>query len=394
MSGNILTRPLHDFLRWEAAGGIVMVLAAALAIAIANSPLRGLYEQALALPIGAGLGPLTLAKPLLLWINDGLMALFFLLVGLEVKREFAGGELATRSQAVLPAAAAVGGMAVPALLYAAVTWNTPTVAGWAIPAATDIAFALVVLQLVGTRAPMALKSLLTAIAIFDDLGAIVVIALFYTNGLAPVALALAVVAGAGLAALNLAGVRRLTPYLILGSVLWICVLKSGVHATLAGVVTALAIPLGKTTADGSDAPLERLEHALHPWVAFAILPLFGFANAGLSFTGMSLADLAEPLPLGILVGLLIGKPMGVFGAIWLAVYSGLASLPAGVVWRQILALAVICGIGFTMSLFIGSLAFPDPSMEAPLRLGVLAASLPAALAGFALLHGKMARWRI
>ncbi|HYD98067.1 MAG TPA: Na+/H+ antiporter NhaA [Alphaproteobacteria bacterium] len=385
-------RALREFLRLEAAGGLVMLAASAVALIVANSPLLAAYESFLALPVGITVGPLALNKTLLLFVNDALMAVFFLLVGLEIKREILEGELSTPALAALPGVAAIGGMAVPALIYVGVNWAHPeNLAGWAIPAATDIAFALVVLQLCGARVPLALKVLLTAIAVFDDLGAIVIIALFYTAQLSLPALALAAGAVAGLALLNLTGVRRVAPYVIVGVFLWVCVLKSGVHATLAGVVLALAIPMRGGGPDEAETPLARMEHALHPWVAFMILPLFGFANAGVSFAGMTLDSALQPVTLGIALGLLAGKTIGIFGALWLAVRSGLAPRPPGTTWPQLLALAVLCGIGFTMSLFIGNLAFPAPEMAAPVRLGVIGGSVAAAVIGFAAMRLAVAR---
>jgi len=340
-------------------------------------------------------GPLSLHKPLLLWINDGLMAVFFLLVGLEIKREFLGGHLSDMRSALLPAMAAVGGMVVPALIYVGINWGQgPLLNGWAIPAATDIAFALGILALLGSRAPLALKVLLTAVAVIDDLGAIVIIALFYTAELSVASLVLAGAALAGLVALNLFGVRRLAPYAVLGLVLWVCVLKSGVHATLAGVAVALTIPYKPDTAGRS--PLKELEHDLHKWVAFGVLPIFGFANAGVSFAGMTPASVLKPVTLGIALGLFIGKQIGVFGAAWLTVRFGLARMPEGVSWAQIYAVSLLCGIGFTMSLFIGSLAFenlpPDQALDAPVRLGVLIGSVTSATIGYMILRFLPRRW--
>jgi len=376
-------KALADFLKMEAAGGIVLVLAAAIALVVANSAMAPLYASFLATPARVGIGDFEIAKPLLLWINDGLMAIFFFLVGLEIKREFVKGELSTREQAILPAIGALGGMAVPAVIFVLINIATPeNLAGWAIPAATDIAFALGVLALLGSRAPFALKVLLTAIAVLDDLGAIVIIAVFYTAQLSIGALALAGGALAVLVAMNLLGVRRLAPYVIVGVVMWTCVLKSGVHATLAGVAVAMTIPIVEK--EGRSL-LEDCEHGLHSWVAFGVLPLFGFANAGVSFAGMSPASLLDPLTLGIALGLFLGKQAGVYTAIRLTVRLGLARLPAGVSWRQIYGLAVLCGIGFTMSLFIGGLAWEHSDFDAPIRLGVLAGSIASAVVGALLL---------
>ena len=374
------------FFQHEAAGGVFLVAAAAAALIISNSPLDWLYARLLDTPVGVRAGPLALEKPLLLWINDGLMAVFFFLVGLEIKRELLRGELSTFGQAALPIVAAVGGIVAPALIYVAINaGNTVALRGWAIPSATDIAFAVGVLALLGPRIPSSLKVFLLALAILDDLGAILIIALFYTAGLHWVSLLLAGMGAAVLLALNRRGVTRLAPYLLTGIFIWVCVLKSGVHATLAGVVVAIAIPLSAKSA-GEPTLLEQLEESLHPWVAFAILPLFAFANAGVSLQGLSLAKLIEPVPLGIALGLFIGKPVGIFCATWLAVVSGLAPKPEGASWPQLAGVGMLGGIGFTMSLFIGMLAFTDPAHAAPLRLGVLSGSLLSALAGFLVLR--------
>ena len=377
---------IREFLKLEAAGGILLVFASALALVLANSPLGAYYMAFLVTPVAVQVGALEIAKPLLLWINDGLMAVFFFLVGLEIKREFLEGELSSPAQVTLPALAAVGGVALPALVYVLLNrGDAQNLNGWAIPAATDIAFALGILALVGARAPLALKILLTAIAIIDDLGAILIIAAFYTDSLSLTALLLGVVAIAGLAVVNRLGVRRMAPYVLLGIALWVCVLKSGVHATLAGVVTALAVPLRPAGEDRASL-LEHAEHALHPWVAYAILPLFAFANAGVSFAGVGLHSFVEPVKLGISLGLFLGKQLGIFGMIWLAIRTGLAPMPEGVSWRQLYAVSLLCGVGFTMSLFVGSLAFEHSSFEAPVRLGVLTGSLASALCGYLLLR--------
>ncbi len=388
MGDAVLSR-IQEFLKLEAAGGIVLMAAAVLALVIANSVFAGYYDAFLATPVAVEFGALKIAKPLLLWVNDGLMAIFFLLVGLEIKREFLQGELSSCDQAALPFFAAVGGMALPALAYVFITWGDPVhTRGWAIPAATDIAFALGILSLIGARAPLSLKVLLTAIAIIDDLGAIIIIALFYTENLSVMSLGLAAVGLFGLAALNFANVRRLAPYIIVGVFLWVCVLKSGVHATLAGVAIAMALPLrGDTKGDEhGEPPLLRLEHSLLPWVAFGIMPLFGFANAGVSFAGMGLDSFAHPVTAGIIAGLVIGKMAGVFGFAWLAVKSGIAKMPMGANWMQIYGIACLCGVGFTMSLFIGTLAFEDPSYAATVRLGVLTGSLISGVIGFVCLR--------
>lgn len=374
------------FFKLEAAGGLLLIAAAALALLINNSPLSWLYNSFLDLPVAVRMGALEIAKPLLLWINDGLMALFFLLIGLEVKREIIQGHLSRLSQVVLPGAAAIGGMVVPALLYWALNHDdAAAMSGWAIPMATDIAFALGVLALLGKRVPVSLKLFLMTLAIIDDLGAIIVIALFYSSEMSMLSLTLALAALAGLIVMNRLGVAKLTPYLLLGLVLWVCVLKSGVHATLAGVVLALCIPL-KTVRD-APSPLQLLEHALHPWVAYGILPLFAFANAGVSLSGVTLESFSHPVPMGIALGLLVGKTVGVFGLTWLAIKSGWAALPTGANWGQVLGVSVLCGIGFTMSLFVGSLAFvPGQSPFAGMdRMGILSGSIIAALAGYGLM---------
>lgn len=374
---------IRAFLRLEAAGGLLLIAAAALAIMADNSPLAPFYDGLLQLRFTVALGDAALSKPLVLWINDGLMAVFFLLVGLEIKRELAEGHLAGRDQLVLPAACALGGMAVPAAVYAAVASSQPAaLAGWAIPAATDIAFALGIMALLGSRAPVSLKVLLTAIAVIDDLGAVIVIALFYTDSLSLTALAVAGISLAGLLALNLARVISLAPYILLGLVLWVSVLQSGVHATLAGVALAFAIPLrGRLGA----RPLVRLEHGLHPWVAFMILPVFAFANAGLPLGDLEPAALLAPIPLAIALGLFLGKQIGVMGGAWLAVRTGLARLPEDIDWRQLYGMACLTGIGFTMSLFIGGLAFQSPEAINAVRLGVLVGSLASAAMGCAVI---------
>ncbi len=372
------------FFQLEAASGLLLIAAAVLALIINNSPLSYLYNGLLDVPVAVQVGALNIAKPLLLWINDGLMALFFLLIGLEVKREVVDGHLSKPSQVILPATAAVGGMVVPALIYWFINHDNPAaVAGWAIPTATDIAFALGVLALLGKRIPVSLKLFLMTLAIIDDLGAIIVIALFYSGTLSSVSLLLAAACLVVLVAMNRLGVVKLGPYMIVGLILWVCVLKSGVHATLAGVALALCIPLRTRNAESS--PLLALEHALHPWVAYAILPLFAFANAGVSLTGMTLDSFTHPVPMGITVGLLLGKTVGVFGLTWVAVKLRLAALPAGAGWGQILGVAILCGIGFTMSLFVGSLAFaPGSSEYAGMdRMGILTGSFFAAVIGYA-----------
>jgi Na+:H+ antiporter, NhaA family len=381
---------LQSFLRLEAAGGLVLMGATVLALLLANSPLSRPYLALLELPLQVSAGSFGIAKPLLLWINDGLMAVFFFLVGLELKREIVEGHLSSLRQASLPAIAAVGGMLVPAGCYALLNWGDDlAMRGWAIPAATDIAFALGILSLLGKRVPTALKAFLLSVAIFDDLGAILVIAVFYTAELSFVALAVAGVMIAGMALLNRAGVMRPAAYALLGAVLWVAVLKSGVHATLAGVAAAMFIPIRAPR--GGEAPLKGLEHALHPWVAFGVLPIFALANAGVPLLGLSLADLGHPVPLGIAAGLFLGKQVGILLPSWLAVRLGMASLAEELDWGLLYGAALLCGIGFTMSLFIASLAF-EQGGEALLgleRLGVLVGTLFSGLAGYGWL-----RWRL
>jgi NhaA family Na+:H+ antiporter len=368
----------------EAASGLLLIAAAVLALIINNSSLSWLYNGLLDTPVVAQIGALKIAKPLLLWINDGLMALFFLLIGLEVKREVLDGQLSKPSQIVLPGAAAIGGMVVPALIYWFLNRDNPSaLSGWAIPTATDIAFALGVLALLSKRVPVSLKLFLMTLAIIDDLGAIIIIAIFYSGALSTLSLALAAACIAALIGMNRLGVVKLGPYMIIGLILWVCVLKSGVHATLAGVTLAFCIPLRTKNAEPS--PLLTLEHALHPWVAYGILPLFAFANAGLSLAGVTVESFTHHVPMGIAVGLLLGKTVGVFGLTWLAVKIGIAALPQGANWGQILGVAILCGIGFTMSLFVGSLAFvPGASEYAGMdRMGILTGSILAALIGYA-----------
>lgn len=379
---------LREFFRLEAAAGILLIGAAALALLCANSPLAAGYDGFRDLPMQVRVGSFDLAKPLLLWINDGLMAIFFLLVALELKRETLSGQLSSRDQLLLPMVCAAAGAVVPALIF----WgfnrgDGAALRGWAIPAATDIAFALGILALLGSRVPLGMKLLLSTIAVVDDLIAILIIAVFYSHGMSLVALAFAVAVIALMWLLNRRGVTALTPYLLLGAVLWVCVLKSGVHATLAGVVTGLMIPHVNRRNAIDDAiehsPLETLEHALHPWVAYGILPLFAFANAGLVLGGLSFDDLLSPLPLGIALGLVLGKPIGIVTAAVLMRGTGLARFPDGMDFRAMLGLGALCGIGFTMSLFIGSLAFAQDALRyAESVIGVLVASTLAALLGY------------
>ncbi len=384
---------LRDIMKSEAASGLLLILAAVLALVAANSPLAGLYGGFLDVPVSVSIGTVEIAKPLLLWINDGLMAIFFLLIGLEVKREVLAGQLSRPAQAVLPIVAAAGGILVPALFYVAVNWgNADALAGWAVPTATDIAFALGVLALLGDRVPAALKIFLLALAILDDLGAIVIIAIFYSADVSLTMLVLAIFALTVLTVLNRCGVKSLVPFCLVGLMLWIFVLKSGVHATLAGVALAFAIPLRVGGSESS--PLKRLEHQLHPWVTYGIMPVFAFANAGVSLSGFSVGRILEPVTLGVILGLVIGKQIGVFGFTWLAVRAGLARLPAGATWLQIYGVSVLCGIGFTMSLFVGSLAFehlPRTDYLVANRLGILIASFVAAVWGYAVLYAAPSR---
>ncbi|PZQ61011.1 MAG: Na+/H+ antiporter NhaA [Phenylobacterium zucineum] len=388
-----LTRPvsaIQDFLRQEAAGGYVLMAAAALALVVANSPLAGGYFAALDVKLGFALGGFHLRETVLHWINDGLMALFFLLVGLEIKREVLDGELSRPSRLVLPGLAALGGVAAPALIYVAFNASNPeAVRGWAIPAATDIAFALGVLALAGDRVPASLKIFLTALAVLDDLAAIVIIAIFYTAELHVGALAAAGGLLAVLFAFNRLKVQALWPYLLVGLVLWYFVLESGVHATLAGVALAMMIPLTRTPArpDSPDtSPLHRLEHGLHKPVAFLVIPVFGFANAGLALGDLTLRHFVDSIPLGIGLGLFLGKQLGVFLTSWLVIRMGWSDMPRGASTGQLYGVSVICGIGFTMSLFVGNLAFASPDLLAETKAGVFTGSLASALLGLLLLR--------
>ncbi len=378
---------IRRFIQSESAGGVVLGLAALAALIVANSPAAGWYDAFVHLrgELRIGDDALVLAKPLVVWVNDLWMAVFFFLVGLEIKRELLEGELASLKQALLPAGAALGGMVVPALIYAAINWgDAVALRGWAIPTATDIAFALGILMLLGSRVPASLKVFLTAVAIIDDLGAIIVIALFYTDHLSATMFAAAAVGAAVLFALNRARVTSIAPYVVVGAVVWLCVLKSGVHATLAGVITALAVPMRRP--DGG-SPVEDAEHVLHPWVAFLILPTFAFVNAGVSLQGVSADTFGQSVPLGIALGLVAGKAVGVFCAAWLIVKLAGAGFPAGATLRQFFAVCLLCGVGFTMSLFIGGLAFEGQgaAYETQLKLGVLGGSLVSALLGVALM---------
>ncbi|CAM3359079.1 Na+/H+ antiporter NhaA [Vibrio cholerae] len=370
---------IRDFFKMESAGGILLVIAAAIAMVIANSAMAEGYQ--------AFLHTYVFGMSVSHWINDGLMAVFFLLIGLEVKRELLEGALKSRETAIFPAIAAVGGMLAPALIYVAFNFNDPAaIQGWAIPAATDIAFALGIMALLGKRVPVSLKVFLLALAIIDDLGVVVIIALFYSSDLSTIALTIGFIMTGVLFMLNAKHVTKLSIYLVAGLILWIAVLKSGVHATLAGVVIGFAIPLKGNK--GEHSPLKHLEHALHPYVAFAILPVFAFANAGISLQGVSLAGLTSMLPLGVALGLFLGKPLGIFSFSWAAVKLGVAKLPEGINFKHIFAVSVLCGIGFTMSIFISSLAFgqANEAYDTYARLGILMGSTTSALLGYSLLR--------
>ncbi len=373
-----------------ASGGIMLMASAVLAIAIANSSLADSYFHLLHIPTGPVLSDKLGSMTPHLWINDALMAVFFLLVGLEIKREFVDGRLVTWQQRRLPFIAALGGMAAPALVFLAFTTQSPDLRqGWAIPAATDIAFAIGVMTLLGSRVPTALKLFLTTVAIVDDMGAVVIIALAYTASIKGAALLAAVVILGAMMAMNRSGVRHLAPYLIGFVFLWFAVLISGVHATIAGVLAAFTVPVVTTPGkpDTPDSPLHKLEHALHPWTAFLIVPLFGFANAGISLDGFGLGSLLEPLPLGIAAGLFLGKQLGIFSLIWCAVKLGIAQRPRGSTWLQVYGLSVLCGIGFTMSLFIGMLAFASsPALIEEAKLGVMAGSVLSGMLGYVILR--------
>ena len=377
-----------ELLNLEVLSGILLLLAACLAMVAENTPVNVYYGLLLETPVAIQIGEFEIAKPLLLWINDGLMAIFFFLIGLEVKREFLAGDLSEPSRVALPIFAAIGGMAVPAVIYASMNWGDPiAMKGWAIPSATDIAFALGVLALLGNRVPRALKLFLMTLAIIDDLGAIIIIAIFYTADLSLSSLLLAIVAIVILFALNRGGVLSLVPYMLVGLVLWGAVLKSGVHATLAGVLTAFFIPFKREPGE-SQTQLEKLEHDLHPSVAYGILPLFAFANAGIPFDGISINSFLHPVPLGIAVGLFSGNQIGVFGFSWVAIKLGALELPKGVSWIQLYGVSLLCGIGFTMSLFVASLAFEQggPDYAVDDRLGILLGSLSSGILGYVVLR--------
>ena len=377
---------INEFMQLESASGILLFAAAVIAMLVANSPLAGLYGEFLNTTVAVQVGALAISKPLLLWVNDGLMAIFFFLIGLEIKREIMEGELSSFSQVILPGMGALGGMIVPAAIYASLNWNDPiALDGWAIPVATDIAFALALLGVFGSRVPISLKVFLLTLAIFDDLAAIVIIALFYSSDLALSSLVVAVVALTIGVVMNRMGVTRVSSYVLLGIILWVAVLKSGVHATLAGVLIAFSVPMRDQQ---GQSPLRRLEHDLHGPVAFAILPIFAFANAGLALGGISIGDLTHPVTLGVTLGLLVGKPLGILIFVGLAVSLRMVQLPNNISWTQLLGVAFACGIGFTMSLFIAGLAFEHGSGDylAGDKLGILLGSILSALAAYLLLH--------
>lgn len=386
---NVLA-PIREFLKLESAGGILLLGAAVLALVCANTPLAAYYGELIRVPAEIRIGPFEIAKPLLLWINDGLMAVFFFSVGLELKRELREGELADWRKAALPALGALGGMVLPALLYLAINaGNTEALRGWAIPAATDIAFALGILALLGRRVPTGLKVFLVSLAIFDDVAAILIIAFFYTAELSLVALAVAGACLLVLFAFNRRGVVSIVPYVFVGLIMWVAVLKSGVHATLAGVALALFIPL-RDARDPAHSPLRELEHELHPSVAYVILPLFAFANAGVDLGAVG-GSVLHPVPLGIAAGLFVGKQLGVFGTCWLAIRLGLAKLPEDTRWAELYGATLLCGVGFTMSLFISTLAFEGGAVDylGLDRLGILTGSLLSGLAGYLWLRAAL-----
>jgi NhaA family Na+:H+ antiporter len=379
---------ISTFFKMESAGGILLFFAAILAIIFANTPLQHIYELILSTPVVVQIGKLAIAKPLLLWINDGLMAIFFFLVGLELKRELLEGELADKRNIILPAAGAVGGMFVPALVYLFFNMDDEiAIKGWAIPAATDIAFALGVLSLLGSRVPISVKIFLTSLAIFDDIGAIIVIAIFYTSKISFTALTVVAFCIPILLILNRRNVVSYSPYMFIGMIMWVATLKSGVHATLAGVVLAMFIPM-RSKEDPKLSPLKSLEHDLHSLVAFFVLPVFAFANAGINFTGVGMQQVFHPVPIGIALGLFFGKQIGIFSICWLCIKFNITQMPKGMNWTILYGTAALCGIGFTMSLFIGSLAFDDLDTDLLFdeRLGILLGSLVSGILGYLVLN--------
>lgn len=394
-----LSTPIIRFFRHEAAGGILLIIAAAIAILMANTSLNAYYDLLLSTPIVVAIGEFEIGKPMLLWVNDGLMAIFFLMVGLELKREFLQGELSDPRNILLPAIAAIGGMALPSVIYAYINWNDSyAVQGWAIPAATDIAFALGILSLLGSRVPISIKIFLTSVAIFDDVGAIIIIALFYTHDISFLALGFAACCCVLLFLLNWRGVTSLRVYMIIGLIMWVALLKSSVHATLAGVILAFFIPMKSREPAGVDAmagtcsiirsPLRYLEHELHAPVSFFVLPVFAFANAGVRFVGMDSDAVLHAVPVGIALGLFLGKQVGVFIFSVIVIKLGLSRLPKNMSYAGLYGVSLLCGIGFTMSLFVGSLAFPEPDTMLVFdeRLGIIAGSLVSAVAGYLVLN--------
>ena len=379
---------IATFLRMESAGGIILILASVLAILMANSSLEPYYQLLLSTPVEIRVGAGEIAKPLLLWINDGLMAVFFFLVGLELKRELVEGELSDKRNIILPGVGAIGGMLFPALIYLYFNHQDPVaVKGWAIPAATDIAFALGILTLLGSRVPTSLKIFLTSLAIFDDIGAIIIIAFFYTSKISLAALVIVAVCTIVLALFNRANVVSKSPYILIGMVMWVATLKSGVHATLAGVVLAMFIPL-QSKSDAAVSPLKSLEHDLHSVVAFFVLPVFAFANAGINISNVGVGDFLHNVPIGILLGLFVGKQVGIFGLCWMSIKLGLTQLPKEMGWLSLYGVAALCGIGFTMSLFVGSLAFEETGVDLLFdeKLGIIAGSLASGLLGYSVLR--------
>ena len=378
---------IDEFLEKESSAGIILMFAAVLAMIVANTPLSVWYDMLIDTPVAVKVGKLEIAKPLVLWINDGLMAVFFLLVGLELKREVLEGELSDPANIVFPALGAVGGMLIPAAVYYFFNQHDPsTLRGWAIPAATDIAFALGILSLLGSRVPVSLKIFLTSLAIFDDLGAIIIIALFYTSKISFSALVVAALCTAVLWFMNYRGISDRSRYVFVGVIMWVAMLKSGVHATLAGVIIAMFIPIKNSDPD-EPSPLKEMEHDLHGVVAFFILPIFAFANAGISLAGVTMEQLLHPVPLGIAAGLFIGKQIGIFGLCWLGIKLGFAQLPKGMSYASLYGIACLCGVGFTMSLFIGSLAFEETGGAQLFdeRLGIIIGSLMSGIVGYLVL---------
>ena len=386
---------IQEFLKLESASGILLMAAALLAMIVANSPLFAYYNWILNIPVEVRVGDLQIAKPLLLWVNDGLMAIFFFMIGLELKREIMEGELSKPANVMLPAAGAIGGILIPVAIFSVLNWgDADAMRGWAIPSATDIAFALGLLMLLGSRVPVGLKVFLVSLAIFDDLAAIIIIAIFYTSELSARALISTAICLVVLAIMKKRGVTSVSPYLWVGLIMWISVLKSGVHATLAGVALAAFIPLNVPN-EPERSPLRELEHDLHTLVAFAILPIFAFVNAGVSFRGLGVSDLLHPVPLGIAAGLFLGKQVGIFGFCWLAIKAGIAKLPTGANWGSLWGVSILCGVGFTMSLFVGSLAFESTTVDIremfDERLGILLGSLLSGVVGYFVLFRLLPR---